>query len=58
MSEDIDPKKCRGHLCKIRWRANQGEPEHTCPYQAIVNGNETYKCNCCDTCRQNCQDDT
>jgi hypothetical protein len=50
--------KCDGHLCRIRFRANTAEPEHTCPFQAAVNNNPDYKCNCCDACRQNCQDDT
>lgn len=50
--------KCDGHLCRIRFRANTAEPLHSCPFQTAVNNNPDYKCNCCDVCQQNCQDDT
>lgn len=52
-----DQHKCKGHLCKVRWRANDGREEHGCPYQRDVNNNEAFRCNCCAACEQNCRDD-
>lgn len=51
------PNKCRGHLCRIRWRANDAQDEHECPFQAEVNNNADYRCTCCEACQQNCRDD-
>ncbi len=52
-----DEHKCKGHLCKVRWRANGAREEHPCPYQQDVNNNATFRCNCCAACEQNCRDD-
>lgn len=52
------PNKCRGHMCRIRWRANEATEEHPCPFQTEVNGNADYRCTCCEACEQNCRDDT
>lgn len=49
--------KCDGFLCKGRWRKNQAEPLHECPFQSAVNNNTAHRCSCCDSCRQNCADD-
>jgi hypothetical protein len=55
---DPHKPKCKGHLCSIRFRANMGTDEHSCPYQEIVNNNADYRCHCCSACEQNCRDDT
>lgn len=54
---DEQAHKCKGHLCKVRWRANDGREEHGCPYHEQVNNNASYRCNCCAACEQNCRDD-
>lgn len=27
---------------------------HSCPYQQDIHDDELFKCNCCDSCTQNC----
>lgn len=55
--EPVTTAICQGHLCKVRWKKNDGEPLHTCPYRVGVLQDEVKLCNCCDACRQNCADD-
>jgi len=32
----------------------EGNEEHTCPFQAEINGDEEFKCNCCEDCTEEC----
>ena len=50
-------KRIRVLLGECRNCNGQGEEDHQCPYQADVNSDITFRCNCCDACRSNCADD-
>ena len=36
---------------------NEGEEEHSCPWQSDINNDDEYMCNCCDSCSSNCAED-
>jgi MinD superfamily P-loop ATPase len=55
MIETVDP----GGAARLEdlecTRCNRaGNPEHCCPYQAEINSDDEYTCNCCDECTYNC----
>jgi hypothetical protein len=33
---------------------NNGMKKHTCPYKSDVFDDQETKCNCCESCQQNC----
>lgn len=37
-----------------RCENNAAEPEHSCPYQSEINGDDQYACDCCKECEYNC----
>jgi len=59
--------KAQGALVEVAnfgdWRTDEkcqscekkeGNEEHTCPFQAEINGDEEFKCNCCEDCTEEC----
>lgn len=49
LEEKKDPKLCQRMDCK-----NEAKPLHECPYQADVNNDHEYECNCCADCAYEC----
>ena len=49
-------KLSSGTLCSHCWKED-AEPDHTCPYRAEINDDETTLCDCCVTCREQCAGD-
>ena len=51
--EPPEPPEPRCDRCKKR----PALAMHTCPYDYDVNNDRETKCNCCDTCTENCAAD-
>ena len=41
-------------ICQTEDCDKPAEAPHPCPYQEEINGDEDYRCTCCDDCRYEC----